>query len=229
MSVFKYSHWDSDSEDIITHAVIENRFGLSLTVNLLNGWERVPMLEAFLTSLILIGLAEVGDKTQIAVLALSSKHAERTQILVGVFCAFFIVDGLAVVFGEAILSFIPILYVKIISGAIFIILGIFSILSKEEEKTKPARGKAVASMAFSLIFFSELGDKTQIATMMLAARFGNPVSVFLGVMCALMGLSIVAVFGGRGLARIIPTSLLHKVAGIVFILVGIATLISCFG
>jgi putative Ca2+/H+ antiporter (TMEM165/GDT1 family) len=186
------------------------------------------MFESFLASLILVGLAEVGDKTQIAVFTLSSKYRERTQILVGVFCAFFIVDGLAVLFGEAILSLIPILYIKIISGAIFLILGILSILSKEEENTKTMKEKAIVSMAFSLIFFSEFGDKTQIATMMLAARFGEPVWVFLGVMCALMGLSIVAVFGGRQLARMIPATLLHRVAGIVFILVGIATWVSCF-
>jgi putative Ca2+/H+ antiporter (TMEM165/GDT1 family) len=187
------------------------------------------MLESFLTSLVLVGLAEVGDKTQIAVFTLSSKYKERTQILVGVFCAFFLVDGSAVLFGEAILSLVPILYIKIISGAMFFILGILSILSKEGENTKTIGEKAIVSMAFSLIFLSELGDKTQIATMMLAARFGEPAWVFLGVMCALMGLSIVTVFGGKKLARMIPATLLHKAAGIAFILVGIATWVSCFG
>ena len=99
---------------------------------------------------------------------------------------------------------------------------------REEGELRETKERAVTVMAFSVMFFSEFGDKTQIAAMVLTARFGEPLWVFLGVMGALMGLSILAVFGGKGLARLIPTTLLHRVAGIMFIIVGIVTWASCF-
>lgn len=186
------------------------------------------MLEPLLASFLAIGLAEVGDKTQIAILTLSCRHKEKAQILIGVFLAFLVVDGLAVLFGEAIVSLVPQIYITAISGAIFLAFGLYFFFAKGDGDEDVGRvlERGVTFMAFSTILFAEFGDKTQLATIVLAARFGNPLLVLLGVIGALMTLSLAAVYGGKELACRVPEATLHKAAAVLFILLGLATWIS---
>ena len=81
------------------------------------------MLEDLLIPLVIVGLAEFGDKTQILILLVSSKVEKRFQLLFGIILAFLITDGVAILIGVWITNVVPILYLKIISGIIFIIFG----------------------------------------------------------------------------------------------------------
>ncbi len=95
------------------------------------------MLQDILTPLIVVGLAELGDKTQLSILLLSLKMKKRLYLLFGVILTFLIVDGIAILAGEWITNIVPISSVKILSGAIFIIFGVLILRSeKEETKTK---------------------------------------------------------------------------------------------
>ena len=183
------------------------------------------MIEDFLIPFIVIALAEFGDKTQISLLVLSSKIEKRFQLLIGAIIAFFIVDGIAILFGEWIISIVPLLYIKIISGIIFIIFGIIIILSKEDDdEGKKYYFKNPFLISFSLIFLTEWGDKTQIAAALFATVY-NGYLVLIGVLIALSILSIMAIYLGKYISDKFDNEVISKVAGVIFIIIGISSVL----
>ena len=177
------------------------------------------MIQDLLIPFVSIGLAELGDKTQIAVLCLASKTKKYIQLLLGVILAFAITDGLAILLGNFITAHIPILYIKIVSGAVFIIFGLITLLNNKTEEAK-CELKQPFTSGFLLILLSEMGDKTQIASGLLATKY-NPVMVFIGVFSALTLLSVMAVYLGKFIALKMNKRVTSKVAGIVFVVLGI--------
>jgi Ca2+/H+ antiporter, TMEM165/GDT1 family len=174
--------------------------------------------------LIAIAVAELGDKTQLSILLLSSKTTKHFQILLGVLLAFLIVDGVAIAAGSWITTIIPLFYLKIASGLVFIFFGILILVSKNgrKEKTKSYRNPFVTS--FLLILLSEWGDKTQIAAALFATRF-NPFAVLIGTMIALALLSIIAIFFGKLISKNLSINTINKIAAIVFIVMGLVFLL----
>jgi putative Ca2+/H+ antiporter (TMEM165/GDT1 family) len=177
------------------------------------------MLQDFLIPFVSIGLAELGDKTQLAVLCLASKTKKYVQLLLGVILAFAITDGLAILLGNFIAAHIPILYIKIVSGAIFIIFGLITLLNNKTEDAR-CELKQPFTSGFLLILVSEMGDKTQIASGLFATKY-NPIVVFIGVLSALTILSIMAVYLGKFIALKMKKKAISKVAGIVFVVLGV--------
>lgn len=178
------------------------------------------MLADMLIPFAAIGLAELGDKTQLAVLCLSSKTKRHIELLLGIILAFVIADGLAIILGNYVPSYIPIQYLKTLSGITFIIFGIFTLMNSKKEEAQ-CEMKQPFSSAFLLIFVSEMGDKTQIAAGLFATKY-NPVWVFIGVIFALTVLSVMTVYLGKFIALKINKRAISTVAGIVFILLGIS-------
>jgi len=178
------------------------------------------MLADMLIPFAAIGLAELGDKTQLAVLCLSSKTKRHIELLLGIILAFVIADGLAIILGNYITSYIPIQYLKILSGITFIIFGIFTLMNSKEEEAQ-CELKQPFSSAFLLILISEMGDKTQIAAGLFATKY-NPVWVFIGVIFALAVLSVMAVYLGKFIALKLNKRAISTVAGILFVLIGIS-------
>jgi Ca2+/H+ antiporter, TMEM165/GDT1 family len=177
------------------------------------------MIQDLLIPFISIGLAELGDKTQLAVLCLASKTKKYTQLLLGVILAFAITDGLAILLGNFITAHIPILYIKIVSGAIFIIFGLITLLNNKTEEAQ-CELKQPFTSGFLLILVSEMGDKTQIASGLFATKY-NPVMVFIGVLSALTVLSVMAVYLGKYIGLKMNKRVISKIAGVVFIAMGI--------
>jgi len=137
----------------------------------------------------------------------------------GAILAFTIVDGVAILAGTWITTVIPIDYLKIISAIVFIIIGIFMLISKDgEEKETKQRNPFFA--AFLLIMLTEWGDKTQIAAAIFATRY-NGLFVFIGTMTALTILSLIAIFFGKIISKRLNKKIVNKIAGIVFIILGI--------
>ena len=167
-----------------------------------------------------IAVAELGDKTQLSVLLLSSKTDKHLQLLVGVMLAFLIVDGVAVLAGSWITNVIPMFYLKIISGLVFILFGLFMLLNNKEEEEAKSKYKNVFLSGFLLIMLTEWGDKTQIAAALFAINF-NPVMVLIGTMIALAILSTIAVFFGKIISKKLDKKLITKVAAVIFIVMGI--------
>lgn len=177
------------------------------------------MISDMLVPFAAVGLAELGDKTQLTVLCLASKTKRHLELLLGIILAFVITDGLAILLGNFITTYIPIHYIKMVSGAVFILFGIVTLMSKKEEETACDLKKPFAS-GFLLIFVSEIGDKTQIAAGLFATKF-NPLMVFIGVISALTILSVMAIYLGKFIALKVNKKVISNLAGIVFILVGI--------
>jgi len=179
------------------------------------------MIADILIPLIATGLAELGDKTQLSVLLLSSKTKKHLHLLLGIMPAFLIVDGIAVLAGSLIMNTVPISLLKIFSGIIFIIFGVLTLRDNGAEKESNLYPKNSFLSGFMLIFISEWGDKTQIASGLFATQY-NALMVLIGTMAALTLLSIAAIYLGKSISNKVDKKLMSKIAGIVFIAVGIS-------
>jgi putative Ca2+/H+ antiporter (TMEM165/GDT1 family) len=186
----------------------------------------IETLNEILIPLLAVGLAEMGDKTQLSILLLSSRTREYAQLLAGVMLAFLLADGFAILVGSWVTNVIPVHLVKLISGGVFVLFGLLILKGdKDEEEVSNLSPKNAFISGFTMIFLSEWGDKTQIASALFATEY-NPWMVFLGVMAALLILSIMAVYLGRFLAGKIDRRVITKVAGVVFLLIGLSFIIS---
>ena len=184
------------------------------------------MIYDLLIPLISVALAEIGDKTQLALLCLSAKTKRHFLLFFGAMLAFFIVDGIAIFAGGFISNFIPIIVIKIISGTLYIGFGISFLIQKLEDNESCNLKQPFAS-AFSMILFSEMGDKTQIASAVFASNY-NCWAVLIGVMFGLGIISFITIQLGQKVLSKINNNLLHKISGIIFIILGIISLTSVF-
>ena len=170
--------------------------------------------------MIAIALAELGDKTQISILLLSSKTKKHIQLLFGVIIAFIIVDGIAVLAGTWITTIIPMDMLKIISGVLFILFGLLMLLKKDKNEDKKTYDKNIFLAGFLLIMLTEWGDKTQIAAALFSINY-NPIMVLIGTILALSLLSIIAVYFGKFISERINETVITKIGGIAFIILGV--------
>jgi putative Ca2+/H+ antiporter (TMEM165/GDT1 family) len=130
-----------------------------------------------------------------------------------------------VLIGETIAGYIPLFWVKVGSGIAFVLFGVYSFISKVEE-VRIKYGRYAVLSSFLLIALMELGDKTQLATIVLAARYPNPVLVFTGVMLAYFILTVVGIIIGFKISRLIPRRKMRVIASSIFILFGILFLLN---
>ena len=184
-------------------------------------------LNEIIIPLIAIGLAEMGDKTQLSVILLSSRTREYIPLLAGVMLAFLITDGFAILIGSWMTGIIPLDLLKLISGGVFILFGAL-ILRGDQKEAEQERGLSSGNAllsGFSLIFLSEWGDKTQIASALFATEY-NPIMVFIGVMAALFILSVMAIYLGQIISQKVDRKLVSRIAGTLFLIIGIAFILS---
>lgn len=174
-----------------------------------------------------VGLAEMGDKTQLSILLLSSRTHEYARLLLGVMLAFLLADGFAILVGSYVETLVPVAMVKTLSGLVFILFGLLILRGEgaEEEEEQSLSPKSAFLSGFSMIFLSEWGDKTQIASALFATEY-DPHLVLVGVMIALFLLTVMAIFLGRYLSSRIDRRLLSRAAGVIFLLIGSSFLIS---
>lgn len=162
--------------------------------------------------------AELPDKTMVATLILSTRY-RHVFVWIGVASAFLVQVAIAVAAG-GLLSLAPERIVAALSGALFAFgawMLLFHAESNREEgiDAPPAAGpwRSIAT-SFAVLFVSEWGDLSQLATAGFAARYGDPVSVFVGAWGALATVAALAVVVGRSLLRVVPELVLRRVAGI---------------
>jgi len=178
------------------------------------------IFEDFVIPFLAIAIAELGDKTQVSILLLSSRTKKYSNIFLGVFFAFLMVDGIAIVAGNLISSVVEVTILKPISGIVFIIFGVYMLLNKKEEKEEKKYDKNIFVSAFLMIFLTEWGDKTQVAAALFATQY-NALFVLIGTMLALSILSLMAIFFGKVLSIRLNQRLMKKIAGVVFIILGL--------
>jgi len=175
------------------------------------------------SSFALLFLAEMGDKTQLMAMALAHRY-RPLPVVAGVLLAFLLLNALAVLLGAALFRYVPQKLVLVVAGLLFLFFGWRSWreANAEEESDKALRSGGNAFLvSFSLTLLAELGDKTQLAMVALAASTGAAWSVFIGGTLALWSVSLIGIAVGATLLRKIPMHWMHRVAGVLFVSFGL--------
>ncbi len=183
-------------------------------------------LTPLVTSFILFIAMELGDKTQIAVFTMSMMD-RPWSVFIGAIAAFTLIDGVSIALGGALTYIIPSLWINLGSGILFILLGLLCLI-REEIRGIQTDHKCTVAYAFSVILLMELGDKTQLVSTILSARYSSPFMVFIGVISASIILTGCAVFIGRNMFRLIPKGYLRYITSLLFMLFGAVFLINVF-
>lgn len=181
------------------------------------------MISAAAAAFISVLVAEFGDKTQLVSLSMATRYPPM-QVLAGAMLALALVLGLAVGIGGLIAAYIPAVLIALVSGAFFILIGFITLVRKESDQ--PARaGRAGFYQTVVMVFLAELGDKTQLAAMLLAATLGQPLAVFVGAMAAMLVNHTLAIFlGARFFVRLNPR-LLRQGTAFLFMTIGLIIII----
>lgn len=176
----------------------------------------MDIVEPFLTIFMLVFLAEFGDKSQLVCMTLSARYTVM-PVLVGSIVAFSLLNLIAVLFGASIAAYLPEQVVFLTVGLLFLFFGIQSLRTQDESDIEaPSLSRSLVISVFVLIFFAELGDKTQLAVAGMAAVESIWV-VWLAGTAALGLTSVLGVWFGQLLLQKISLKWIHRGAGILFI------------
>jgi Ca2+/H+ antiporter, TMEM165/GDT1 family len=183
-------------------------------------------MEALFISTGVVALAEIGDKTQLLAFILAARFKKPLPIIAGIFCATVVNHGLAGALGVWITSALGGDALRWALGLSFIGMAIWTLIPDkiEEEETRVAGRLGVFGATLVTFFLAEMGDKTQIATVAMAAKFSSPVLVVMGTTLGMLIADVPAVFVGDKFAAKIPMKLVHSIAAGIFALLGVATL-----
>jgi len=181
-------------------------------------------MEALLISTSIVALAEIGDKTQLLAFILAAKFRKPTPIILGILAATLINHAFAGAIGAWITSTVSPEVMRWILGLSFIGMAIWTLIPDQfdEDEAKLARF-GVFGTTLIAFFLAEMGDKTQVATVALAAKYPALVPVVAGTTLGMMIANVPAVLLGDRIAHKMPTRLVHIVAAGVFALLGILT------
>jgi len=188
-------------------------------------------MESLLVSTGVVALAEIGDKTQLLAFILAARFKKPVPIIAGILVATLVNHGLAGALGAWITTTISPAILRWVLGLSFLGMAIWTLIPDEIEAEESNVAKRFGVFGATLItfFLAEMGDKTQLATVALAAHYGTPVVVVLGTTLGMLIADVPAVFVGDKLATKIPMKLVHSVAAAIFALLGAATLIGVGG
>ena len=185
-------------------------------------------MDAFLTSTALVALAEIGDKTQLLSFVLAARLRKPWPIIAGIFVATILNHALAGSVGVWVAQYIPTHWLPWIVGIVFVVFGLWTLkpdtLDDDEAPSEmhPAGAFVTTAIAF---FIAEMGDKTQVATVALAAQYQAFFAVVAGTTLGMMIANTPAVLLGDKLAGRLPVRLVHRIAAAIFAVLGIATLL----
>jgi putative Ca2+/H+ antiporter (TMEM165/GDT1 family) len=183
-------------------------------------------MEPLLVSTGVVALAEIGDKTQLLAFILAARFKKPVPIILGILVATMINHGLAGALGAWITSAVTPEILRWVLGISFIGMAIWTMIPDkiEDEETKVAQKFGVFGATLITFFLAEMGDKTQIATVAMAAHYAAPLLVVIGTTLGMLIADVPAVLIGDKLANKIPMKLVHSIAAAIFAILGIATL-----
>ena len=185
-------------------------------------------MEAFLVSTGIVALAEMGDKTQLLALILAVRFRKPIPIVLGIFVATLVNHGLAGALGAWLTQVIGPDLLRWVLGASFIAMAVWMLIpdTMDEQKDGQEPRWGVFSTTVVAFFLAEMGDKTQIATVMLAARFDAYYWVVAGTTLGMMLANVPAVLLGDQIARRVSMTLVHGIAAAIFAVLGVLTLLN---
>jgi len=184
------------------------------------------VLEAFLLSTSVVALAEMGDKTQLLSFLLAARLKQKPPIIAGIFIATLANHFLAGSVGVWAASLVSPDALRWIIALLFFAFGAWVLRpDKMEESPKlPAAGVFLATLI--VFFLAEMGDKTQLATIALAARYDSLVTVVLGTTLGMMIANVPAVWIGEALAHRVNMKVMRGVAACLFVLLGVLAVLT---
>jgi putative Ca2+/H+ antiporter (TMEM165/GDT1 family) len=183
-------------------------------------------MEAFFISTGIVALAEIGDKTQLLALILAAKFRRPVPIILGILLATIVNHAFAGAVGAWLTARVAPETMRWSLGVSFIIMALWTLIPDEfEEKDARLARFGVFGATLIAFFLVEMGDKTQIATVALAARFQAFYAVVAGTTCGMMIANVPAVLLGDRLAGRLPQRAVHVVAAMIFGILGVATLL----
>jgi len=188
-------------------------------------------LESFFVSTGAVALAEIGDKTQLLAFLLAARFKKPAPIVAGILVATLANHGLAGALGAWIAAAVGPDILRWVLGLSFLAMAAWTLVPDEieEEETRAARRLGVFGATLVTFFLAEMGDKTQLATVALAAHYAAPIAVVAGTTLGMLIADVPAVFAGERLAGRIPMKLVHGIATALFAGLGIAVLLGADG
>ena len=185
-------------------------------------------MQAFLISTGIVALAEMGDKTQLLALVLAARFKKPWPIVWGIFVATVFNHAMAGALGAWVTTQISPQTLRYILGASFIAMAVWMLvpdkLDADADSNAPRFG--VFGTTVVLFFLAEMGDKTQVATVMLAARFDAYVAVVAGTTLGMMLANAPVVWLGERMTRLVPLRVVHVVSAAFFLGLGLWALLS---
>jgi putative Ca2+/H+ antiporter (TMEM165/GDT1 family) len=184
-------------------------------------------MESLFVSTGVVALAEIGDKTQLLAFLLATRFKKPLPIIAGILVATLLNHSMAGALGAWITATLSPEVLRWILGLSFIGMAIWTLIPDkiEEEEMQVAKRFGVFGATLITFFLAEMGDKTQIATVAMAAHYPDPVLVVIGTTLGMLIADVPAVFIGDRFAAKIPMKLVHGIAAAMFAAMGLATLL----
>lgn len=182
-------------------------------------------MEAFLVSTGIVALAEIGDKTQLLAFILAAKFRRPNPINAGILFATLLNHACAGALGRWLTSMVAPGMMRWVLGVSFIGMALWTLIPDKFDESEAKFGRfGVLGTTFVAFFLAEMGDKTQIATVALAAQYKTFYAVVAGTTLGMMIANVPAVLLGDRIAHRVPVRLVHGVAAVIFAILGVATL-----
>ena len=184
-------------------------------------------MEAFLSSLGMVALAEMGDKTQLLSFVLAARfRGQHWRIIAGIFIATIVNHALAALAGEWVAMKVRPDVMRWVLGIAFLAFAAWALIPDtldDADQNKTRHGAFLTTLV--MFFLAEMGDKTQLATVALGAQFSNLTAVTMGTTLGMMVANVPAVFLGETLAKRFPLSKMRFVAAALFAIFGVLILL----
>lgn len=182
-------------------------------------------MDAFLVSTGLVALAEIGDRTQLLAFLLAARYQRPAPIILAILLATLANHAVAGALGTWLTTVMGPEALRWVLGISFLVMAVWMLKPDEIDEAKAVATRfGVFGTTFITFFLAEIGDKTQIATVALAAQYQSLLWVVVGTTLGMMIANVPAVYIGDRLAGRLPINLIHKIAALIFASLGIAVL-----
>ena len=186
-------------------------------------------MEPFLISAGVVAIAEIGDKTQLLAMVLAARYRRPLPIVLGILVATLLNHALAAGLGVLVAQWLEGRLFQAVVGLSFVAMAAWALVpDKEDEDAASHTHGGVFLTTVVAFFLVEIGDKTQIATSLLAARFENLALVTAGTTLGMMLANVPAVYLGEAATKVVPLKVVRIVAAAIFALIGLWVLASAF-
>jgi Ca2+/H+ antiporter, TMEM165/GDT1 family len=189
-------------------------------------WATTPTMDALWISTLIVAIAEIGDKTQLLAIVLACRFQKPVPIILGILVATLANHGLAAGLGYWLANIIEGKPFQLAVGISFIAMAAWALIPDSQDDDAATKSHGGVFLTTLVAFFLvEIGDKTQIATTLLAARFQEILLVTIGTALGMMLANVPAVYLGQAATKVLPLKVVRTVAAALFALIGVWVLI----